>query len=198
MVLLALHSHPLGSLERYGRESCRLAHTGCLGSRSARSADAAGPFLPPAGRLVHTAADRPWPGHTSPESTPTCTPPAHPVFCGGWSEAHGCLATLIRQVSMRTDEAIRHEWSARSSGWRSWPRTVSPTGPWVRGRAMTRVGCIARTCLDIRTESRGGTCVLAAPGRGPLACSTAGREGRGKLRPQGSWSADERCALRSV
>jgi hypothetical protein len=28
-------------------------------------------------------------------------------------------------------------------------------------------GCISRTGLDIRTERRGGTCALAAPGRGP-------------------------------
>ena len=28
-------------------------------------------------------------------------------------------------------------------------------------------GCISRTCLDIRTERWGGTCALAAPGRGP-------------------------------
>ena len=112
---MALHAHPLGSLERYGREPRRLEPTGCLGSRSARRADAAGPFLHPSCRLVHTAADRPWPGHTSPEYPPMHAPPRPP-----------CAAV---------------DGPRPPAAWRRWRLTAgSPPGPWVRGRAMTRVG----------------------------------------------------------
>jgi hypothetical protein len=69
VVSLELHSQRLRSLELYGRDESSLAHTGGLCFRSARRADAAGPCLHPSCRLVHTAADRPWPGHTSPEQT---------------------------------------------------------------------------------------------------------------------------------
>src|SRR5262245_42349752 len=114
VVILERHSPPRGSLERYGREQRRLEHLGGLCSRLARSADAAGPLLPPACRRVHPAAARPWPGHPSPESPARHAPP-----CPAWAAGDGPRPMAAGRL---------------------WRLTAgSPTGPWARGLAMIRL-----------------------------------------------------------
>lgn len=67
---LVRHSPPRGRLEHDGSDRRRLAHTGLLGSCSARRADTVSPLLPLSRQLVHPDSARPWPGHPSPAGPP--------------------------------------------------------------------------------------------------------------------------------